>query len=163
MEISSSSLYYKAVGIKIKWRKGEGYTYFGEENLKLKKMGMGNFIHPCNQGIHDWDLGLPASPENPVFNCPRRPNLGREGRPIVLRANHFRIDMPRGYLNHYQVYITPDKCPRRVNRDIVQTMVREDVKKRLNQMDGGGGRRNICRSGVSLIYFLLQKNCERTR
>jgi len=67
--------------------------------------------------------GLPASPENPVFNCPRRPNLGREGRPIVLRANHFRIDMPRGYLNHYQIYITPDKCPRRVNRDIIQTMV----------------------------------------
>jgi hypothetical protein len=38
--------------------------------------------------------GLP-SPDGPVFNCPRRPNLGREGRPILLRANHFQINMPR--------------------------------------------------------------------
>jgi eukaryotic translation initiation factor 2C len=35
---------------------------------------------------------LPPPPENqPVFQCPRRPNLGREGRPILLRANHFQV------------------------------------------------------------------------
>ena len=34
--------------------------------------------------------GLP-SPDGPMFNCPRRPNLGREGRAIVLRANHFQV------------------------------------------------------------------------
>lgn len=55
-------------------------------------------------------------PELPVFICPRRPNLGTEGRPIMLRANHFEIRMPRGYLHHYDVTITPDKCPRKVNR-----------------------------------------------
>ena len=30
----------------------------------------------------------------------------------------------RGYINHYIISIQPDKCPRRVNRDIIQTMVR---------------------------------------
>ena len=35
------------------------------------------------------------SPENPIFFCPRRPNIGREGRPILLRANHVQINMPR--------------------------------------------------------------------
>ncbi len=25
------------------------------------------------------------SPDQPIFLCPRRPNLGREGRPIMLR------------------------------------------------------------------------------
>ena len=35
------------------------------------------------------------SPENPIFFCPRRPNIGREGRPIILRANHVQINMPR--------------------------------------------------------------------
>jgi eukaryotic translation initiation factor 2C len=69
-------------------------------------------------------LGLkPPSPEQPLFMCPRRPNIGREGRSIVLRANHFQISMPRGYIHHYHVSITPDKCPRKVNRDIIATMV----------------------------------------
>merc|ERR1719422_1414325 len=67
--------------------------------------------------------GLPPSPETPLFVCPRRPNIGRDGRPITLRANHFQISMPRGYIHHYAVNIQPDKCPRKVNRDIIETMV----------------------------------------
>ena len=31
------------------------------------------------------------APEQPIFLCPRRPNLGREGRAIMLRANHFQV------------------------------------------------------------------------
>lgn len=50
------------------------------------------------------------------FRSPRRPNHGQEGRPILLRANHFQVRMPRGYIHHYEVSIVPDKCPRRVNR-----------------------------------------------
>ena len=65
-------------------------------------------------------LGVkPPSPEQPLFMCPRRPNIGREGRAIPLRANHFQITMPRGYIHHYHISITPDKCPRKVNRDII--------------------------------------------
>jgi hypothetical protein len=59
----------------------------------------------------------------PVFLCPRRPNLGHEGRPIILKANHFQISMPRGFIHHYDVSIQPDKCPRKVNREIIETMV----------------------------------------
>ena len=47
--------------------------------------------------------GSPPLPDNPTFFCPRRPNIGRDGRPILLRANHFQISMPRGYINHYQI------------------------------------------------------------
>lgn len=57
----------------------------------------------------------PPSSEPPHFTCPRRPNLGREGRPIGLRANHFQISMPRGFVHHYDVNIQPDKCPRKVS------------------------------------------------
>lgn len=31
--------------------------------------------------------------------------------------------MPRGYIHHYDVSIQPDKCPRKVNREIIETMV----------------------------------------
>nr|AID68365.1 argonaute 1 [Samia ricini] len=65
----------------------------------------------------------PPPPDLPVLTCPRRPNLGHEGRPIMLRANHFQISMPRGFVHHYDVNIQPDKCPRKVNREIVETMV----------------------------------------
>ncbi|XP_068626253.1 protein argonaute-2 isoform X2 [Battus philenor] len=70
-------------------------------------------------------------PDLPVLTCPRRPNLGHEGRPIMLRANHFQISMPRGFVHHYDVNIQPDKCPRKVNREIVETMV-----KRYNKIFG---------------------------
>lgn len=56
------------------------------------------------------------SPPLVEFKCPTRPNHGQEGRPILLRANHFQVRMPKGYIHHYDVSITPDKCPRRVNR-----------------------------------------------
>lgn len=31
--------------------------------------------------------------------------------------------MPRGFIHHYDVSIQPDKCPRKVNREIIETMV----------------------------------------
>ena len=61
--------------------------------------------------------GAPGSPEAPLFVCPRRPNIGRDGRPITLRANHFQISMRRGYIHHYAVNIQPDKVSYSANTD----------------------------------------------
>ena len=38
--------------------------------------------------------------------------------------------MPRGYIHHYHISITPDKCPRKVNRDIIGKIL-EYLKKLL--------------------------------
>ncbi|KAK7474888.1 hypothetical protein BaRGS_00033843, partial [Batillaria attramentaria] len=69
---------------------------------------------------------VPVMPPPPLadFTCPARPNHGTEGRTILLRANHFQVRIPKGYIHHYDVSITPDKCPRRVNREIIETMVK---------------------------------------
>ena len=64
---------------------------------------------PCREGESP-----PAIPA--LFECPARPNHGIEGRPIMLRANHFQVRIPRGFIHHYDISILPDKCPRRVNR-----------------------------------------------
>ena len=40
-----------------------------------------------------------------------------------MRAKFFKVTVPNGDLHHYDVDIKPDKCPRRVNRQILQTMV----------------------------------------
>ena len=58
-----------------------------------------------------------------VFTHPLRPNNGTVGRSILLRANYFQVQIPNGDLHHYDVDIKPDKCPRRVNREIVENMV----------------------------------------
>lgn len=64
--------------------------------------------------------GVPplAGPPGAVFMAPRRPNHGVEGRPIVLRANHFAVRIPGGIIQHYAIDVQPDKCPRRVNRSV---------------------------------------------
>ena len=49
--------------------------------------------------------------------------MGTTGKPICLKANYFKVTIPNGDLHHYDVDIKPDKCPRRVNREIIETMV----------------------------------------
>jgi N-terminal domain of argonaute len=57
----------------------------------------------------------------PTFQSPLRPNFGTEGRMIVLRVNHFQVQIPKGFIHHYDVSIHPEKCPRRVNRSLYST------------------------------------------
>lgn len=99
----------------------------------VKPINNGLFGHPISNNIF-YVL---------VFNCPRRPNLGREGRPIVLRANHFQISMPRGFVHHYDINIQPDKCPRKVNREIIETMVHAYSKIFGNLKPVFDGRNNL--------------------
>jgi eukaryotic translation initiation factor 2C len=82
-------------------------------------MGPGGPMGPGDDGSG----GPPGPPVAPQFQCPRRPNIGMEGRSIVLKANHFKVGMPPTNIHHYQIEIQPDKCPRKVNRDIVNTMI----------------------------------------
>ena len=49
---------------------------------------------------------------------PLRPNFVQLGRPIFLKANHFQVKILTCILYHYDIAIQPDKCPRRVNREI---------------------------------------------
>ena len=58
-----------------------------------------------------------ASPVQDVhFQPPVRTSTGKLGTPIWLKANYFKVSIPTGELQHYDVEIKPDKCPRRVNR-----------------------------------------------
>uniref|UniRef100_A0A5K3FNC3 Protein argonaute-1 n=1 Tax=Mesocestoides corti TaxID=53468 RepID=A0A5K3FNC3_MESCO len=80
-----------------------------------------------------------------LFEPPPRPGRGTEGRPIALKANHFEIKVPKGFLHHYDVVISPEKCPRRVNREIVETMVNSMHYQKYfyNQKPVFDGRRNM--------------------
>uniref|UniRef100_A0A8D3DNG3 Argonaute RISC component 1 n=1 Tax=Scophthalmus maximus TaxID=52904 RepID=A0A8D3DNG3_SCOMX len=49
--------------------------------------------------------------------------MGTVGKPIKLLANYFEVEIPKMDVFHYEVDIKPDKCPRRVNREVVEYMV----------------------------------------
>uniref|UniRef100_A0A8C1YNB5 Protein argonaute-3 n=1 Tax=Cyprinus carpio TaxID=7962 RepID=A0A8C1YNB5_CYPCA len=59
----------------------------------------------------------------PLFSVPRRPGYGTMGKPIKLLANCFQVDIPKMDVYLYDVDIQPEKCPRRVNREVVDSMV----------------------------------------
>nr|DAA00372.1 TPA_exp: argonaute 3 [Mus musculus] len=60
---------------------------------------------------------------SPLFIVPRRPGYGTMGKPIKLLANCFQVEIPKIDVYLYEVDIKPDKCPRRVNREVVDSMV----------------------------------------
>ncbi|XP_023380742.1 protein argonaute-2 [Pteropus vampyrus] len=72
-------------------------------------------------------LAPPAPPPPPIqgyaFKPPPRPDFGTSGRTIKLQANFFEMDIPKIDIYHYELDIKPEKCPRRVNREIVEHMV----------------------------------------
>uniref|UniRef100_S4RV71 Protein argonaute N-terminal domain-containing protein n=1 Tax=Petromyzon marinus TaxID=7757 RepID=S4RV71_PETMA len=74
---------------------------------------------PCVRHV---DVPAVCSPVE-EFQPPLRPSLGSLGRTIRLQANFFQVDIPKGFLQHYEVEVKPDKCPRRVNREVVLHMV----------------------------------------
>uniref|UniRef100_A0A1I8HD05 Protein argonaute-2 n=1 Tax=Macrostomum lignano TaxID=282301 RepID=A0A1I8HD05_9PLAT len=99
------------------------------------------------------------SPPAIIFQPPMRPDRGQEGRHIGLRANHFEIRLPKGFLHHYDVSIVPDKCPRRVNREIVNTMVNSMHHQSFffNQRPVFDGRKNLYARFVGLsVSMTLQ-------
>uniref|UniRef100_A0A8C2Y202 Argonaute RISC catalytic component 3 n=1 Tax=Capra hircus TaxID=9925 RepID=A0A8C2Y202_CAPHI len=61
--------------------------------------------------------------KKPLLMVPRRPGYGTMGKPIKLLANCFQVEIPKIDVYLYEVDIKPDKCPRRVNREVVDSMV----------------------------------------
>ena len=74
---------------------------------------------------------------------PSRPDFGHEGRSIKLRANHFSIHIPPILIQHYDLNIQPDKCPKRVNREIIDTMVNKFQNVFNSQHPAFDGKRNL--------------------
>ena len=59
---------------------------------QTQPQGAAAMINPTGLSpVGSGSLTPPGDGSQPHFLCPRRPNLGRDGRPIQLRANHFQV------------------------------------------------------------------------
>ncbi|KAF3455136.1 hypothetical protein FNV43_RR05584 [Rhamnella rubrinervis] len=63
----------------------------------------------------------PASSKSVRF--PRRPGFGTVGRKIVVRANHFLVEVADRDLHQYDVSIKPEVTSKKVNRDVMSRLV----------------------------------------
>uniref|UniRef100_A0A671MGA4 Protein argonaute-2-like n=1 Tax=Sinocyclocheilus anshuiensis TaxID=1608454 RepID=A0A671MGA4_9TELE len=80
-----------------------------------------NFANGFGRFVTLSPLSPPA--QEYVFKPPQRPDFGTMGRTIKLQANFFEMEIPKLEVYHYDIDIKPEKCPRRVNREIVEHMV----------------------------------------
>lgn len=78
-----------------------------------------------------------------ILGPPKRPSFGTKGRAIQLQANYFELKLPKGDMHHYDVAITPDKCPRAINHAVVQAMVDQYHKMFGGQKPVFDGRKNL--------------------
>ncbi|KAL5969320.1 Protein argonaute-2 [Taenia solium] len=108
-----------------------------------------NSVSTESSEVSNGQNGTPSPPTSTmhpfIFEPPARNSHGTEGRAINLKANHFEITLASEDLEHYDVAISPEKCPRRVNREIIETMVNSlhYVNYFNNQKPVFDGRRNM--------------------
>ncbi|XP_014671419.1 PREDICTED: protein argonaute-2-like isoform X2 [Priapulus caudatus] len=60
-----------------------------------------------------------------ALSFPKRPGVGKVGRRIVLRANHFALKIPDSYLQHYDFAFAVEKLPKRLKRNIFSQVVKD--------------------------------------
>lgn len=102
-----------------------------------------NGLSNDDRGFRDYNGEAVAVSAPDCFGSPLRPGFGRSGRVIALRANHFSIRVPRIKIHHYSVTIEPDKCPKRINREIIATLVSQQVNEFSNVIPVYDGKNNL--------------------
>src|SRR4051812_49045116 len=84
--------------------------------------------------------------EEPQFQLTefvRRPGLGREGKPMKVRANFFEVQqLPETNIIHYDVTITPD-VPPQLNRRVFDRFV---------ELNRNGVNRNGALGDIRPVY-----------
>ncbi|CAH2060404.1 unnamed protein product [Thlaspi arvense] len=88
----------------------------------------------------------PAS-SKAVINPPR-PGLGQAGKKVLIRANHFLVQVADRDLFHYDVSITPEVISKKVNRDVMKTLVDNFKESHLaNKSPAYDGRKSLYTAG----------------
>ena len=92
-----------------------------------------------------WFISDSRASSSDSVRPPKRPDFGKAGRPIALQANFFRLTFSPKLtcLYHYDVEITPNKCPKDVKRDVVNEIVRNHKDTFKGHQPGFDGEKNL--------------------
>ncbi|VVA93223.1 unnamed protein product [Arabis nemorensis] len=90
---------------------------------------------------------LPPASSKAVTH-PLRPGFGQAGKKITVRANHFLVQVANRDLYHYDVAISPEVISKKVNRDVMTTLVRNYGESHLAQkIPAYDGRKSLYTAG----------------
>ncbi|XP_042412284.1 protein argonaute MEL1-like isoform X2 [Zingiber officinale] len=93
----------------------------------------------------------PAAPpaSSKGMRHPARPDFGTVGRPCLVRANHFLVEIADNTLFHYDVSIVPESVSRATNRKIISELVKAHKDKALGRrMPAYDGRKSLYTAGT---------------
>ncbi|KAI5388901.1 protein argonaute 5 [Lathyrus oleraceus] len=83
-----------------------------------------------------------------AIRFPNRPDYGRLGRKIQVRANHFQLQVADRDLHHYDVSISPEITSKKVCRDIINQLVKMYRESQLdNRIPAYDGRKSLFTAG----------------
>ncbi|XP_027910145.1 protein argonaute 5 [Vigna unguiculata] len=91
----------------------------------------------------------PSAPSSSkAVRFPDRPGIGRAGRKIQVRANHFQVQVAMLDIYHYDVAISPEITSKTISRDIINLLVRAHRESILgNRMPAYDGRKSLFTAG----------------
>lgn len=79
---------------------------------------------------------------------PNRPGIGRLGRKIQVRANHFQLQVVDKDLHHYDVSFAPEITSKKVSRDVINQLVKMHQESMLgNRIPAYDGRKSLFTAG----------------
>lgn len=79
---------------------------------------------------------------------PNRPGIGRLGRKIQVRANHFQLQVVDKDLHHYDVSFAPEITSKKVSRDVINQLVKMHQESMLgNRIPAYDGRKSLYTAG----------------
>ncbi|XP_062173160.1 protein argonaute 5-like [Alnus glutinosa] len=94
-------------------------------------------------------LQAPAPPtSSKALDFPKRPGYGTVGKKIVVRANHFLVEVLDRDLHHYDVSISPEVISKKVSRDIINQLVKLYIESHLGKRTPAyDGRKSLYTAG----------------
>ncbi|KAK8443935.1 hypothetical protein SEVIR_9G051150v4 [Setaria viridis] len=79
---------------------------------------------------------------------PARPDLGTVGKKVMIRANHFLVDVADNNLFHYDVAINPESKSRQTNREVLNELIKLHGKTALGgKLPAYDGRKSLYTAG----------------
>ncbi|CAN6322278.1 unnamed protein product [Urochloa humidicola] len=79
---------------------------------------------------------------------PARPGLGTVGKKVMIRANHFLVDVADNNLFHYDVSINPESKSRQTNREVLNELIKVHGKTALGgKLPAYDGRKSLYTAG----------------
>ncbi|CAN6308884.1 unnamed protein product [Urochloa humidicola] len=79
---------------------------------------------------------------------PARPGLGTVGKKVMIRANHFLVDVADNNLFHYDVAINPESKSRQTNREVLNELIKLHGKTALGgKLPAYDGRKSLYTAG----------------